>query len=412
MNRRSTNLARQLAGARQPLTTAARRAAAGLALASLVCCSGPSDSPGTAAHSDRPESISLTHEPVPRPAIDWAPRTYVARRAAGTLEVDGKLSEGDWAVAPWTEDFIDIEGPTRPQPHLRTRAKVLWDDRALWIGAELEEPHVWGTLTERDAVIYQDDDFEVFIDPDGDTHGYYELEINALGTEWDLLLIRPYRDGGPAIHAWDIPGLRSAVYVSGTVNEPADRDSGWSVEIAIPWTGLAEATDVPVPPRAGDRWRVNFSRVDWPVDVRDGRTVKRVDAATGEAGPERNWVWSPQGLVAMHYPEMWGFLEFADQAGPTDAAGPADAPGVGVNGSSPVIRPAPAERAGWLLRRVYYAQHEYRSRTGRWADDASELGMGSELGLAITPHGFEAWVTLEDGRTVRIDEEGRVRVPR
>jgi hypothetical protein len=324
--------------------------------------------------------------------------------------VDGKLSEGDWAVAPWTEDFIDIEGPTRPQPHLRTRAKVLWDDRALWIGAELEEPHVWGTLTERDAVIYQDDDFEVFIDPDGDTHGYYELEINALGTEWDLLLIRPYRDGGPAIHAWDIPGLRSAVHVSGTVNEPADRDSGWSVEIAIPWTGLAEATDVPVPPRAGDRWRVNFSRVDWPVDVRDGRTVKRVDAATGEAGPERNWVWSPQGLVAMHYPEMWGFLEFADQAGPTDAAGPADAPAVGVDGSSPVIRPA--ERAAWLLRRVYYAQHEYRSRTGRWADDASELGMGSELGLATTPHGFEAWVTLEDGRTVRIDEEGRVRVPR
>jgi hypothetical protein len=61
---------------------------------------------------------------------------------------------------------------------------------------------------------------------------------------------------------------------------------------------------------------------------------------------------------------------------------------------------------------VYYAQHEYRSRTGRWADDASELGMGSELGLATTPHGFEAWVTLEDGRTVRIDEEGRVRVPR
>jgi len=316
--------------------------------------------------------------------------------------VDGKLSESGWAVAPWTEDFVDIEGPARPVPHLRTRAKMLWDDQALWIGAELEEPHVWGTLTRRDAVIYQDDDFEVFIDPDGDTHAYYELEINALGTEWDLLLVRPYRDGGPAIHAWDIPGLRTAVHVSGTVNEPADRDVGWSVEIAIPWAALAEATDVPAPPRPGDRWRLNFSRVDWPVEVRDGRTVKRTDASTGEAGPENNWVWSPQGIVAMHYPEMWGFLEFSDAVGPTDA--PAD----GGDGPTPEIRPA--ERAGWFLRRVYYAQHEYRARTGGWADDASDLDMDPEIGLATTPHGFEAWVTLDDGRTVRIDEEGRVQV--
>ena len=404
LSRILTNLVHQPAGARQPLTTAVRRAAAGLALAALVCCAGPSDQPGTAFEADRPESLPGTHEAVPRPAIDWAPRTYIAPRAAGALAVDGMLSESDWAVAPWTEDFVDIEGPARPEPHLRTRAKVLWDDRALWIGAELEEPHVWGTLTERDAVIYQDDDFEVFIDPDGDTHAYYELEINALGTEWDLLLVRPYRDGGPAIHAWDIPGLRTAVHVSGTLNEPADRDVGWSVEIAIPWSALSEATDVPVPPRPGDRWRVNFSRVDWPVEVRDERTVKRTDPSTGEAIPERNWVWSPQGIIAMHYPEMWGFLEFSD------AAGPADARSDGAYDSDPPNRPE--ERAGWLLRRAYYAQHEYRSQTGRWAEDASDLGMGSEIGLATTPHGFEAWVGLEDSRTVRIDEEGRVRVPR
>jgi len=330
------------------------------------------------------------------------------------------LSESGWSLAPWTEDFVDIEGPVRPEPHLRTRAKVVWDDQALWIGAELEEPHVWGTLTERDAVIYQDDDFEVFLDPDGDTHAYYELEINALGTEWDLLLIRPYRDGGPAIHAWDIPGLRTAVHVDGTVNDPADRDVGWSVEIAIPWSALAEATDAPVPPRVGDRWRVNFSRVDWPVDVRDGRTVKRVDAATGETGPEENWVWSPQGLVAMHYPEMWGFLQFSDAV---------DLAGTGADGDGASrLAIHPVERAGWYLRRIYYAQHEYRSRTGRWADDLSDLDTEADLGrssapgesstpidpggLATTPNGFEAWVVLEDGRKVRIDQEGRVRVSR
>jgi hypothetical protein len=380
----------------------------------------PADDTPAAAGVDPPERAAAVHESPARPAIEWSPRTYVAHRAAGPIEVDGRLSERGWAAARWTEDFVDIEGPARPAPHLRTRAKIVWDDRALWIGAELEEPHVWGTLTERDAVIYQDDDFEVFIDPDGDTHAYYELEINALGTEWDLLLIRPYRDGGPAVHAWDIPGLRTAVHVSGTLNEPADRDSGWSVEIAIPWTGLAEATDVPVPPRAGDRWRLNFSRVDWPVDILDGGTVKRVDAATGEAGPERNWVWSPQGLVAMHYPEMWGFLEFSAATGPSDTI--AD----GNRAAGP--RVDPVEQAGWHLRRIYYAQHEYRSRTGTWAHDISDLGADADLerptdpggavprfssgGLVSTPNGYEAWVVLDDGRTVRIDEEGRVRVSR
>lgn len=339
-----------------------------------------------------------------RPEIPWSPRRYEVARAEGSIRLDGVPDDEAWTAAPWTEDFVDIVGPSRPDPWLRTRAKLLWDDEALWIAAELEEPNVWGTLTDRDAVIYLDDDFEVFLDPDGDTHQYYELEINALGTEWDLLLVRPYRDGGPAIHAWDIPGLRTAVHVDGTVNDPTDTDVGWSVEIAIPWGPIAEATSVEVPPKPGDRWRANFSRVDWPVETTGGRIVKSVDPATGKAGPEDNWVWSPQGLVAMHYPEMWGIVRFLDSGE--------------IPSGSPWNEDA-SERAGWELRRVYYAQHEYRARTGRYASSPDELELElppSDLGipwpprLGVTPNGFEAWLPLDDGRTARIDQEGRVRV--
>ena len=85
---------------------------------------------------------------------------------------------------------------------------------------------MWATITTRDAVIFQDDDFEVFLDPGGDTHEYYELEVNALGTAWDLFLVKPYRDGGPALHAWDIAGLAVGVDVRGTINRPGDRDRG------------------------------------------------------------------------------------------------------------------------------------------------------------------------------------------
>jgi len=376
-----------------------RALAASLALAAFVALAG-CDSPTPGSDS----TLAQTYQAPARPAIDWSPLGYEAPRAAGPVHIDGKLDDEAWSTAPWTADFTDIEGPSRPSPFLRTRAKLMWDDEALWIGAELEETHVWGTLTERDAVIYMDDDFEVFIDPDGDTHQYYELEINALGTEWDLLLVRPYRDGGPAINAWDIPGLRTAVHVEGSLNDPGDSDIGWSVEIAIPWDALAEATSAPVPPRPGDRWKLNFSRVDWPVEIRDGRTIKSVDPATGKVGPENNWVWSPQGLVAMHYPEMWGVVQFVDAVG-EEAGGP---PGETVT-----------ERAGWELRRVYYAQHEHRARSGRFADtpDQLELALPTPAapiswppGVASTPHGFEAWLELDDGRTVRIDHEGRVRV--
>ena len=344
------------------------------------------------------------HEAPPRPVIDWSPLHYESVRVDGPVLLDGLLDDEAWSAAAWTEDFTDIEGPSRPAPFLRTRAKLMWDDEALWIGAELEEPHVWGTLTERDAVIYMDDDFEVFIDPDGDTHQYYELEINALGTEWDLLLVRPYRDGGPAINAWDIPGLRTAVHVDGSLNDPSDNDIGWSVEIAIPWDALAEATSVPVPPRPGDRWKVNFSRVDWPVEIQAGRTVRSVDPASGKEGPENNWVWSPQGLIAMHYPEMWGIVQFGDAEG--GEAG-------GIPGETG------AERAAWELRRVYYAQHEHRALTGRYASSSDELELEPPPaaatnawppGVAATPRGFEAWLELDDGRTIRIDHEGRVRV--
>ena len=193
------------------------------------------------------------------------PKHYLCYRAPGPLELDGRLDKPFWKDAPWTDDFVDIEGDRRPKPRFRTRAKMLWDDRFLYLGAELEEPHVWGTLTERDSVIFHDNDFEVFLDPDGDGALYAELEINALNTAWDLLLVRAYLAGGPAVNGWDIAGLRTAVHVDGSLNDPSDADRGWSVEIAIPWAALKDIAGCPCPPRDGDLWRINFSRSSFPI---------------------------------------------------------------------------------------------------------------------------------------------------
>jgi hypothetical protein len=221
------------------------------------------------------------------------PLEYDCHFTATPPRIDGKLDDAVWAKAPWTSDFVDIEGATRPVPRYRTRTKMLWDHRYLYIAAQLQEPDVKATLTQHDSVIFRDNDFEVFLKPLPATPSYYEFEMNALNTGWDLFLAKPYRMGGQADNSWDIQGLRSAVAVQGTLNRSVDSDQGWTLEIAYPLDAFRSRQHVP-PPQAGSTWRINFSRVEW------------------KAGQpkEDNWVWSPQGVVDMHIPERWGFLNF------------------------------------------------------------------------------------------------------
>jgi thiamine biosynthesis lipoprotein ApbE len=336
-------------------------------------------------------------------ALPFAPRHYIALHAPSPITIDGKLDDPAWNVAPWTDAFVDIEGDRRPQPRFRTRAKMLWDDKWFYVAAEMEEPDVSGRLTKRDSVIFADNDFEVFIDPDGDTHAYYELEVNALGTPWDLMLIKPYRDGGPAINAWDIAGLQARVDVKGTLNRPGDRDEGWTVELALPWEILKEAVpNTRVPPRPGERWRINFSRVEWQVDVVEGRYEKRNEK--GSPNPPDNWVWSPQGAIDMHMPERWGYVQFTEAPVSPSASFVDD----------------PNERVKWALRRLYYRQCRYRAANGTYAttldalnvSDIRVAGIEFKPTMNTTASTYEITAPGFDNGTVHISHDGRVWVTR
>ncbi len=237
------------------------------------------------------------------------PRGYVAHKVEQPLTIDGK-AEKAWDNAPWSNYFNDIEGSKKPKPRFKTRMKMLWDAKYLYVYAELEEPHVWSYQTKRDCKIFIENDFEMFIKPSTMAPTYGEFEMNARGTVWDLYFHRPYRSGANYMESWDMRDIVVGVDVQGTINNPADIDKGWSVEVAFPWSALRDLGRKS-PCNDGDIWRVNFSRVEWEQAVSaDGKYIHKVGPHQ-ESLKEDNWTWSPQRVVQMHEPEYWGYFQLS-----------------------------------------------------------------------------------------------------
>lgn len=255
---------------------------------------------------------------------------YTAYRAAAPLEIDGRLDEPSWQGAPRSPRFVDLMRGT-PAIH-DTRAAVLWDDECLYVGYWVEEPFVAASLAERDSLIYTDNDVELFI---AGRDAYYEFEINALGTIYEVFFIweeayerggysaipafrrdqpqaQPFNGVGFTTHPrgprigfwnWDFPGLRSAVAIDGTLNDHTDRDRSWTVELALPWAGmqpLAQADGRALPPRDGDVWRLDFSRFN---------QYREAPPANDSGG----WAWSAHGVWDSHIPECFPYITFSDR---------------------------------------------------------------------------------------------------
>ena len=264
------------------------------------------------------------------PSFAEEPAHYTCYKTNEPVRVDGKLDEPAWQKAPRSQPFADMV--TGEPAWFDTRVALLWDAHYLYIGFEIEEPDVRGTLTERDSKIYLDNDVEVFI-AGKDT--YYEFEINALNTiyevfwiwkdvfkpgsrydvpEWNLKNQRVMELAGIEKHLhprgsrwgfleWDFPGLMHAVQIRGTVNNSEDKDKGWTVELAFPWEGMKWlADDRSLPPGDGDVWRIDCSRFQH-FDS-DGKPLER------PAG----WTWNKHGHFDSHMPEVFPHVHFSTKA--------------------------------------------------------------------------------------------------
>lgn len=305
------------------------------------------------------------------------PKQYITYYNSSILIIDGYLNESDWLNIPYSSLFEDIN--TTIIPKYITKFKILWDNNYLYIGGYIQEEDIWSNITntchcidnDNDQVIYHDNDFEVFIDPDSNNHYYKEFEMNSYNSTWDLLLNKPYSDGGYenstrvyGNEGFDMqPPLICSVYVNGTINNPEGlKDNYWTVEIAIPLEKLAYMENITLPPNNNTFWRINFSRVEWNTIIQNNTYIKQPSCQSCPipgTEAEDNWVWSPQGEINMHAPDKWGMLQFVNL------------PSNKYSSSSYITNPEWPIRS--LAMILYYAQRDYYSVNGYYTSNINEL---------------------------------------
>ncbi|MEI7583667.1 MAG: carbohydrate-binding family 9-like protein [Saprospiraceae bacterium] len=261
---------------------------------------------------------------------------YLAKRTTELIDIDGNIHKEVWQKAEWSKRFVDMT--TGDSGMYNTQTAILWNDTHLYIAFVAEEPFVEAKLTERDSIVFLENDLEVFIDGDD---CYYELEINAANTIYEVFFIwkdaytkgskfdipqfdvhRPqaYTFGGDydrngatfwkgthprgirwAFTDFDMPGLTTAVNIDGTLNDNSDIDKGWSAEIAIPWNSLALlANGRSIPPSKGDVWKLFLGR------------FQKLMPGGKEVQPHPAMALNSHGVYDTHLPEKWSRVMFVD----------------------------------------------------------------------------------------------------
>ncbi len=229
-------------------------------------------------------------------------KEYTVKKTDTPVVIDGVLDEAQWKSAALTSPFVQQEnGDSVPNC---TQAKMLWDEHFLYVGFICNDPDVWSTYTERDAHMWDEENVEIFADPDGDGKNYFEMEVNPLGAIFDELVDHSWLEGNNNENVdWNLEGLKVAVSVRGTLNDVSDTDTAWYCEVAIPFDSLdASIKPLPGPPADGDVWRLQLGHYNRPRD-QEGNT-------TGD--PETS-VWNMTGTPWFHVPEKFGRIIFSEE---------------------------------------------------------------------------------------------------
>lgn len=161
--------------------------------------------------------------------LDLAPRPSArASRASGPVRIDGVLDDASWASAQVIDEFFQQKPAAGLPATERTEVRILFDDENLYVGAEMHDGSgttpIIPTL-QRDPNTRDGDSFGITLDPFRDGKTVFAFFFNPGGTLRDS---QTSDDGRINNAAWD-----AALDVQTRVH-----DSGWTLELAIPWSQL------------------------------------------------------------------------------------------------------------------------------------------------------------------------------
>ncbi|MCE9547871.1 MAG: PQQ-dependent sugar dehydrogenase [Planctomycetia bacterium] len=193
--------------------------------------------------------------------------TYECRWTEGPITLDGRADEPAWKNAQVIDNFrLPWLGADERAAKTATRARLLWDREYLYFFADMEDHDVFADVKKHNGPTWDNDVFELFFKPADDKPGYYEFEINAINTVFDVFIAqRGSTLAGPYLNKNKFH-VESNVTVRGTVNERKDRDEGWSIEGRIPWSDFVHTGGRPKP---DELWKFALCRYDYTLDAKE-----------------------------------------------------------------------------------------------------------------------------------------------
>ena len=178
------------------------------------------------------------------------------------ITIDGKADEKAWESAEIIDKFsLPWLGKEARPSKTTTKARLLWDLDNLYFFGEMVDSDLYADVTEHDGDTWNNDVFELFIKPADNKPGYYEFQVNAKNTVFDMFL--PRRGHVARFRRAQEFHLETKVVLDGTLNNWTDRDKGWSVEGKIPWRDFIKTGGRPA---IDEVWKFVLCRYDYCID--------------------------------------------------------------------------------------------------------------------------------------------------
>jgi hypothetical protein len=225
------------------------------------------------------------------PASGAAPRESLrVERAAGEIHIDGDLSEAAWTAARPIENWHQISPGMKGEPKVRTVARLAFDDRALYVALEMDDPKpasIRAPLTDRDNALSSSDYAGIILDGPNDGKTAQEFLANPRGIQYDAIWSDIAGEDLAPSFFW-----QSAAKIG---------EHGWTLEMRIPFSSIRYV------PGANPVWGITLFR-NWPRERRYqfATALQPTDCficnenqLTGLEGLPRggSWAFAPYGVA-------------------------------------------------------------------------------------------------------------------